>query len=108
MAVEYVESDDATALSDPFFVAGIALCRLGSFEPAAVLFGKADAMTTRSGPDWALDMVTATDAALLEALGEQQAAALAARGAALEFADAVAYLRAQAESILRETQRTPQ
>ena len=46
-------------------------------------------------------MLAATDAALLAALGEQQAAALAARGAALEYADAVAYLRAQAESVLQ-------
>jgi hypothetical protein len=47
-------------------------------------------------------MLAATDAALLEALGEQPAAALAARGAALEYADAVAYLRAQAESVLQQ------
>jgi predicted ATPase/class 3 adenylate cyclase len=103
MFVDYFESDNATALSGNFFLAGTALCRLGCFEPAAVLFGRADAMTARNGPDWFLPLLAATDAALLEALGEQQASALAARGAALEYADAVAYLRAQAESVLQET-----
>ena len=42
-------------------------------------------------------MLAATDAALLESLGEQQVATLAARGAALETTDAVAYLRAEAD-----------
>ena len=73
------------------------------FEPAAVLIGKADAMAARNWPDWGLTMLAATDAALLEALGEQQATTLAARGAALEYADAVAYLHAQAEPILQQT-----
>lgn len=105
MAVDYVDRDEGTAVTIPFFLAGHALCRLGRFEPAAVLVGKADAMTTaRSGPDWATNLGTATDAALLEALGEQEVAALAARGAALENADAVAYLRAQTESVLQDTQ----
>src|SRR6185295_11802630 len=40
--VDYVESDDASAVSGPFCVAGSALCGLGCFEPAAVLLGKAD------------------------------------------------------------------
>ena len=41
-------------------------------------------------------MLAATEVALLEALGEQQVATLAARGAALDMADAVTYLRAEA------------
>ena len=55
MALDYIDHDAASALGDPFFHAGIALCRLGCFEPAAVLIGKADAMTPRNWPDWALD-----------------------------------------------------
>jgi hypothetical protein len=59
-------------------------------------------MMTRTGPAWALDIAASTDTALLEALGEPRVAALAARGAALENADAVAYLRAQAEPFLQQ------
>jgi predicted ATPase/class 3 adenylate cyclase len=103
LALDFIDHDVGTALADPLFQASIALCRLGGFEPTAVILGKADSITTRNGPEWALDMLAATDAALLAALGEQQAAELAARGAAIEYADAVAYLRAQAESVLRET-----
>jgi len=102
-SVNYFESDDATAVAGPFYVAGSALCRLGCFEPAAVLLGKADVMFARSGPDWFLALLAATDAALLETLGEQRASALAARGAALEYADAAAYVRAEAELVLQQT-----
>ena len=45
-------------------------------------------------------MLAATDAALLETLGEQQVATLAERGAALEITDAVAYLHAEADRAL--------
>ena len=45
-------------------------------------------------------MLAATDAALLETLGEQHLATLAERGAALEITDAVAYLRAEADRAL--------
>jgi len=80
--------------------AGIALCSLGTYEAAAVLIGKADAMMDRFGPDWVLEMSAATDAALLDALGEEDVRALADRGAALTVADAVAYLRTEAERVL--------
>jgi predicted ATPase len=103
MALDYVDRDEGTAVGIAFLLAGHALCRLGCFEPAAVLVGKADAMTARSGPDWSTEIETATDAALLEALDEQQLAALTARGAALENADAVVYLCAQAKSVLQQT-----
>jgi hypothetical protein len=46
------------------------------------------------------DMVPSTDAALLEGLGENRYAAFRARGAALEPADAVAYLRAETERVV--------
>ena len=74
--------------------------RSGRCEPAAVLFGKSDAMAERWGLDWSLEMLAATDVALLEALGEQQVATLAARGAALDIADAVTYLHAEADRAL--------
>ena len=45
-------------------------------------------------------MMATTDAALIEALGEQHVATLAEQGAALEITDAVAYLRAEADRAL--------
>ena len=50
--------------------------------------------------DWVIEMHAASDAAVLESLGQQRVATLAAHGAALEIADAVTYLRAQAEPVL--------
>jgi len=41
-----------------------------------------------------------TDAALLEGLGEDRLVALRTRGAALEPAEAVAYLRVEADRVL--------
>ena len=70
------------------------------FEPAAVLIGKCDDMTETQRLDWINEMKAATSAALRTALGEQQTLALAARGAALDLTDAVAYLRAQADQAL--------
>ncbi len=87
-------------MSGSLFWAGVALCALGSCEPAAVLLGNANAMTEPWVPDWIVDIRAATDAALLEALGEQHLATLTARGAALDITDAVAYLRAEADRTL--------
>ena len=49
-------------------------------------------MGGRVGPEWALELVAATDATLAEQLGAARLAELAAQGAALEFRTAVAYL----------------
>ncbi len=95
-AEQTVERGDHGVASRSLYTAGVALCALGSCEPAAVLFGKSDAMAGRWGLDWGLEMLAATEVAFLAALGEQQVAALAARGAALDFADAVTYLHAEA------------
>jgi hypothetical protein len=57
-------------------------------------------MMERWGVAWILEMFAATDAALVEALGEQHVATLAARGAALDITEAVAYLRAEADRVL--------
>jgi hypothetical protein len=64
-----------------------------------VLFGKADAVFDGGdAPVGALDRYAAANqAALVEGLGEQRAAELAARGAAMTFTEAVAYLRAEAD-----------
>jgi tetratricopeptide (TPR) repeat protein len=81
-------------------LAGVAFWELGLFEPAAVLIGKSDAMTEQRPPDWILEMKAATDAALRETLGQEQTLMLAARGAALDITDAVAYLRGEADRAL--------
>ena len=96
-----LELGDQGVASRSLYTAGVALCALGSYEPAAVLFGKSDTMTQRGGAlDSTLELLAATDAALLEALGEQQVATLTAHGAALDLTDAVAYLRAEADRAL--------
>jgi tetratricopeptide (TPR) repeat protein len=99
-AEQTLEHGDQGVASRALYTAGVALCALGSYEPAAVLFGKAEAIAARWGADWNLEMLAATDTALLEALGEQQVAMLAARGAALDITDAVAYLHAEADRTL--------
>jgi hypothetical protein len=77
------------------------LCALGSFEPAALLIGRADASVPERVPiDWLVEQLAATDAALLENLGGHELATLAERGAALEIGEAVAYLLAEAERVL--------
>jgi predicted ATPase/class 3 adenylate cyclase len=87
-------------------LAGVAFWELGFFEPAAVLIGKSDAMTESTPsarpPDWVLEMKAATDAALRADLGEPQVARLVEQGAALDIADAVAYLHAEADQALRQ------
>ncbi len=87
-------------MSGSLYWAGVALCALGSYEAAAILLGNANAMTEPWVPEWILDIKTATDAALLEALGEQHLATLTARGAAMDITDVVAYLRAEVARIL--------
>jgi predicted ATPase/class 3 adenylate cyclase/DNA-binding winged helix-turn-helix (wHTH) protein len=87
-------------MSDSLWMGGVALCALGACEPAAVLLANANAFTEPWVPDWIRELNAATQAALLEALGEQQVATLAARGAALDVSEAVAYLRAEAERAL--------
>jgi len=99
-AEQTLEHGDHGVASRSLYTAGVALCALGSCEPAAVLFGKSDAMAQRWGLDWSLEMLTATEVALLEALGEQQVATLAAQGAALDITDTVAYLHAEADRAL--------
>ncbi len=91
-----------TMYSEPLCLqAGLALCELGRFEPAAVLTGKCGALAQFS-PLWALDLRTRCEDALLHALGREQASALAAWGAALGTLETLAYLREQAVLALLE------
>ncbi len=100
-AEQYLQLGTTSTVFASLYWAGVAFCGLGYLEPAAVLIGKADATAPEQpGPGWVLPETAATDAALIKALGEQHVATLAARGAALEITDAVAYLRTEADEAL--------
>ena len=95
-----VQLGDVASAQGGFFMSSVVLCALGALEPAAVALGKAEcgrSRRLRSGrwrwwrrptPPWPSSSVR-------RALAE-----LAAHGAALEFRDAVAYLRAEADRVL--------
>ena len=65
-----------------------------------MLLGKADSIANRRWLSWAVAMTEAADAILMDGLGAERAATLAARGAALSDADAVAYLRQEADQLI--------
>ena len=92
-----------TLLGRTCAIASLCLIGLGRPEPATVLLAAADVRDDRSTwPEWSLDLATAAGPALLEGLGEQRLVALRDRGSALENAELVAYLRAEADRVLAE------
>ena len=95
-----LEVGDLVNIVGSFVFAALAFAALGHPEPAALFMSRARVMTDRLNAYWAVEMMAATDAELLAALGEERLATLRARGAALEITDAVAYLRAEAEPVL--------
>jgi predicted ATPase/class 3 adenylate cyclase len=99
-AEQKLEYGDQATVYSCLYPAAVALCALGSYEAAAVLLGKVDAMTERFGVDWQRELLAATDAALLENLGDQQSRTLAAQGAELSATEAVAYLHTEAYRVL--------
>ena len=84
------------------WIAASAFVGMGHVEPAAVLVAVAEARSERYGPEWWMERAASTEAALLEGLGEERLASLRERGAALEPAEAVAYLRAEADRVLTD------
>jgi hypothetical protein len=96
--------DHATARNGLYALA-VELCQGSAFEPSAVIMGKADSLGTGARPlaPWGTTLASETDAILLEELGEQKVAELAARGAALGFGEAVDYAQAEAEKVLAAT-----
>ena len=99
-AEQWVRIGDPTAMAGSIGAAAIALCELGQLEPGAVLLGKSDSISNRRWLSWAVAMTEAADAVLMDGLGAERAATLAARGAALSDADAVAYLRQEADQLI--------
>jgi hypothetical protein len=82
-----------------FWQAAEAFVGLGYVEPAAVLCGLIDLPYVDSETK---ERAARVESTLLEGLGEQQLAVLKARGAALDTADAVAYLRDESERVLSD------
>jgi predicted ATPase/class 3 adenylate cyclase len=80
--------------------AAIDFVNLGHLEAGAVLIGFADARAERRGPELFLEQLEAAESTLSE-LGEQRVAKLKEIGAALRSTDVVAYLRAQADTVLQ-------
>jgi predicted ATPase len=98
-----LDAGERTSLVGPLSMGAVALGALGHPEPSAVLLGKAATIGSFSAQvPWAAELDEQTHATNLQALGAEQVAKLAARGAVLDFADAVDYLRAQADVALRE------
>jgi predicted ATPase len=80
-----------------------ALAGLGRFEPAAVLLAACDSLAgSRYAPEWAMTMMSAIDAKLVEQLGPKRLAELQSQGAALSAAAAVDYLRMEAARVVDE------
>jgi predicted ATPase/class 3 adenylate cyclase len=89
------------SVSGPCWAAAVAFVGLGQLECAAVLIAAADARGERWwSPDWGGGLTPATDAAVLEGLGPERAAALREQGAAMTAADAVEYLKSEANRVL--------
>ena len=100
-AEQHLEVGDVVLGAASLRLAARAFRELGDLEAAAAAFGKADAISDGGfAPVGALDKYAAAKAALVEELGEQRVAELAARGAAMTLADVVAYLRVEVKRIL--------
>jgi hypothetical protein len=91
------------SLGGAFWPAAIAFVGLGHLETGAVLIAAADARGNRWwNPEWGGGITPATDAAVLEGLGEARAAALREQGTAMSPTDVVAYLRAETDCVLAD------
>ena len=100
-AEQQLQLGDLPNIHQSFLFAGLAFCEFGNVDAAATLIGKGDAISDRKNmQDWTLEMLATSDAVLVETLGAERVAILAARGAALDATEAVAYLRAQAAPLL--------
>jgi hypothetical protein len=105
-AVPFTDGGYTSFAGNLFRDATFAFTALEQFEPGAVILGFADAHDPygRRIPNVEYrGLVTATDTALLDALGEDKLSELKARGSAFDLPDAVAYLRTEANRALSDT-----
>ena len=102
-AQQRLRNGDLAMIFDTYLQGAAALAGLGFREPAALLHGAgAGAVFEHPGPDWWLEMEARTRGALLDGLGAERLAVLLSTGAAMSDPEAVAYLRAEADRVLRE------
>ena len=101
-AERQLEMGDLVNVTGPLVFASVALRELGHLDPAAVLLGRTAARSDDPyWVQWFIDFDAANTAALVDALGESTFGELTARGAALDIADAVAYMREEVERVLQ-------
>jgi predicted ATPase/class 3 adenylate cyclase len=99
-ALQYLNGGNMMLAISHLHVVAVAYAALKHYEPAAIVLGFADAHIARLGPEEYKQYLTATDAALSTTFGPQALAELKARGAALDFADVVLYVRQQTDILL--------
>jgi len=99
-AEQYRDGGNMMQLVGSLRIAAAALAAMEHFEPAAIILGFTDAHFARYGNEEYTTALTATDAALLGALGEQRVTELNVHGATLDYAEALTYLRAEADRAL--------
>ncbi len=100
-AEQQLELGDLVSVDGSLVFASAALRELGHLDPAAVLLGRTAARSDDPyWVQWFVEFDAANTAALVDALGEQRFGELTARGAALDIADAIAYMREEADRAL--------
>jgi predicted ATPase/class 3 adenylate cyclase len=99
-AERFYRLGDRAPFGNAFWNAAFGLIGLGRPEPAAVLFGVADAHFGRPHGDDFARILGGHEQALAETLGDAELDRLRERGAALDVNDAVAYLTREAEAAL--------
>jgi hypothetical protein len=100
-AEQYLEIGQWISVVGPAFTASVALAHMKRFEPSAVLLGFVEGRVSIDGRHaQLLEQFNFVCTATSEALGEREASVLRARGAALDFTDALSYLCSESERAL--------
>jgi predicted ATPase/class 3 adenylate cyclase len=100
-AQQYLEIGQSISAVAPAFTASVAFANMRRFESAAVLLGFVEErVRIDEAHAQLLEQLNSVQTATVESLGEQQASVLRARGAALEFTDALSYLCNESERAL--------
>jgi len=101
-AVQYLNGGNMLIATSHLQIAAVAFSKLSHNEPAAVILGFTDTHSARLGNEEFLGSLTATDTALVDALGQAQLTQLQAHGAALSFREAIRYARTEAARVLNQ------
>jgi predicted ATPase/class 3 adenylate cyclase len=95
-ATQYLNGGNTLFATTHLQIAAVAFAKQNHLEPAAVILGFTDTHIARLGNKEFLAHLTATDTALIDALGQTRLTQLKARGAALSFSDAISYAHTEA------------